>query len=187
MAVKTFTTGEVLTSADTNTYLANSGLVLIKTQVITGSVGAVSISNAFNSEYDNYYILLSGGTMSSAAAIGAQLGPSSVSGYNTGYYAGISRVTKAAAQANLGTDNGSSWNYIAVGDTSGLTMSFKVFQPFLTKPTQMFTEWADPRTNDAWGAGGGSHQTASSFHEISIVGGSNIVGGTVSIFGYRKA
>jgi hypothetical protein len=27
MAIKTFTTGEVLTASDTNTYLANSGLV----------------------------------------------------------------------------------------------------------------------------------------------------------------
>jgi hypothetical protein len=27
MAIKTFTTGEVLTAADTNTYLANSGLI----------------------------------------------------------------------------------------------------------------------------------------------------------------
>jgi hypothetical protein len=31
MAIKTFTTGEVLTAADTNTYLANSGLVYVKT------------------------------------------------------------------------------------------------------------------------------------------------------------
>ncbi len=30
MAVKTFTTGEVLTAADTNTYLNNGGLVYIK-------------------------------------------------------------------------------------------------------------------------------------------------------------
>jgi hypothetical protein len=30
MAIKTFTTGEVLTASDTNTYLANAGLVFVK-------------------------------------------------------------------------------------------------------------------------------------------------------------
>jgi hypothetical protein len=186
MAIKTFTTGEVLTAADTNTYLANSGLVLIKSQVITGSVGAVTVTSAFNSTYDSYYITLSGGTMASAAAIGVQLGPSSVSGYDTGYYAGIARVTKGGASANLGTDNGATWNYVSVGDTSGVTMSFKLFEPFKAQKTRMFTEWADPRTTDSWGAGGGSHQTASSYSEFSIVGGANIVGGTVTVYGYRK-
>lgn len=186
MAIKTFTDNTTLPASDINTYLANSGLVLVKSQTITGSVASVTVTNAFNSTYDNYYILVSGGTMAGAAAIGAQLGPSSVAGYNTGYYLGVTRITAAAATANLGVSNGSNWVYVAVGDTSGLTMSFKVFEPFLTKPTRYFTEWADPRATDGWGAGGGSHQTASSFSDITIVGGSNIVGGSITVYGYRK-
>jgi len=186
MAVKTFTTGEVLTAADTNTYLANSGLVFIKSQVITGTVSAVTVTNAFSSTYDIYYITLSGGTMTAAAGIGCQLGPSSVSGYNTGYYGGIARVNSAAVSQNLGTNNESTWNYVSVGDTSAVTMSFKLFEPFLAKKTRMYTEWSDPRSNDAWGAGGGSHQTASSFTDFTISGGSSIIGGTVTVYGFRK-
>ena len=34
MAIKTFTTGEVLTASDTNTYLANAGLVYITSTAV---------------------------------------------------------------------------------------------------------------------------------------------------------
>ena len=58
MAIKTFTTGEVLTAADTNTYLANSGLVLVKSQTIGTGVASVTISDAFSTTYDNYRITI---------------------------------------------------------------------------------------------------------------------------------
>ena len=56
MAIKTFTTGEVLTASDTNTYLANSGLVYITSTAVSGST--VSVSNCFNSTYDWYKVVL---------------------------------------------------------------------------------------------------------------------------------
>jgi hypothetical protein len=55
MAIKTFTTGEVLTAADTNTYLANSGLVFVASTTFSASSG-VEMSNCFSSTYDNYEI-----------------------------------------------------------------------------------------------------------------------------------
>ena len=55
MAIKTFTTGEVLTASDTNTYLANSGLVFIASTTFAGSTG-VEMSNCFSSTYDNYEV-----------------------------------------------------------------------------------------------------------------------------------
>ena len=57
MAIKTFTTGEVLTAADTNTYLANSGLVYV-TQASWTSQTGVNIDNCFTSTYANYRIML---------------------------------------------------------------------------------------------------------------------------------
>lgn len=53
MAIKTFTTGEVLTASDTNTYLANSGLVFVKSQTIGSAVTSVTVSDAFSATYDN--------------------------------------------------------------------------------------------------------------------------------------
>jgi len=56
MAIKTFTTGEVLTAADTNTYLANSGLVHITTVSYTSS-SAVQVDNCFSSVYTRYRVV----------------------------------------------------------------------------------------------------------------------------------
>tara|TARA_R110000822_G_scaffold151166_4_gene290299 strand:+ start:4930 stop:5490 length:561 start_codon:yes stop_codon:yes gene_type:complete len=57
MAIKTFTSGEVLTAADTNTYLANAGLIYVASTTFAGSAG-VEMSNCFSSTYDNYKILI---------------------------------------------------------------------------------------------------------------------------------
>lgn len=53
MAIKTFTTGEVLTAADTNTFLANAGLVYV-TSVTFGAGTTIQFTNAFTSTYRNY-------------------------------------------------------------------------------------------------------------------------------------
>ena len=57
MAIKTFTTGEVLTAADTNTYLANSGLVYISTTTISNST--TQFVGAFTDTYTNYRAVFS--------------------------------------------------------------------------------------------------------------------------------
>jgi hypothetical protein len=54
MAVKTFTTGEVLTAADTNTYLANSGLVYVGGNTFTNTT-AVDITG-FTGTYSMYQV-----------------------------------------------------------------------------------------------------------------------------------
>lgn len=58
MAVKTFTTGEVLTASDTNTYLNNGGLVYITGTSFT-TASTVTVDNCFSSTYDHYRILIS--------------------------------------------------------------------------------------------------------------------------------
>ena len=58
MAIKTFTSGAVLTAADTNTYLANSGLVYISEGSTSSSVTGLNFNNVFSSTYDNYRIVI---------------------------------------------------------------------------------------------------------------------------------
>jgi hypothetical protein len=57
MAIKTFTTGEVLTASDTNTYLANSGLVYISTTTMSQSTN--QFVGAFTDAFTNYRAVLS--------------------------------------------------------------------------------------------------------------------------------
>jgi len=65
MAIKTFTTGEVLTAADTNTYLANSGLVYIT----SGTLSGTAIDGIFTTTYDNYRIVFTNISTSTGALI----------------------------------------------------------------------------------------------------------------------
>lgn len=57
MAIKTFSSGEVLTSSDTNTYLANSGLVYITGGTQSGST-ALNVDSVFTSTYLNYRLVM---------------------------------------------------------------------------------------------------------------------------------
>jgi hypothetical protein len=69
MAIKTFTVGEVLTAADTNTYLANSGQVLLS-QTNFGPLATNQFTSAFNATYRNYRALI---TITASAATAVYL------------------------------------------------------------------------------------------------------------------
>jgi hypothetical protein len=58
MAIKTFTTGEVLTASDTNTYLANSGLVYVGAGTLSLTTSATNVTGVFSSTYKQYRVLL---------------------------------------------------------------------------------------------------------------------------------
>ena len=58
MAIKTFTSGSVLTASDTNTYLNNGGLVYITQGELTSSTAALTFNDVFSSTYDNYRIVV---------------------------------------------------------------------------------------------------------------------------------
>jgi hypothetical protein len=185
MAIKTFTTGEVLTAADTNTYLANSGLVYVTSASVGTASTSVTIANCFSSTYDNYRITLAGGVASGNYAIGLRLGPTSVTGYNTSYYAALNYLTWAGTAGNARDNNFSKWTYVGAGEANQAVMCVDVLQPFLTKYTTYGAQYMD---SGLTGPTGGSHQVASSFSGITVlIDSGTMTGGTVTVYGYRKA
>jgi hypothetical protein len=93
MSVKTFTTGEVLTASDTNTYLANSGLVYVTQADLTS---ALQITNCFSTTYDAYRIVVNTATVSASADITVQLVSGSTP-YTTANYNDIGTLTGFAS------------------------------------------------------------------------------------------
>ena len=184
MAVKTFTTGEVLTASDTNTYLNNGGLVYITSATVGTAVSSVTVSNVFSSTYENYRIIYTGGTLSAASQITFQLGSST-----TGYYGGLSRVDTAAAASNIAMNNTAAWTYSGIGDGDGALLEMEVFQPYTTFYTRAKLSWIDLRTTNAWGMGGGVHRVAASYSSFTIgyQVGVTATGGTIRVYGYRQA
>jgi hypothetical protein len=104
MAIKTFTTGEVLTAADTNTFLTNAGLVYVTQATFTTST-AVQVNNVFTSTYPHYRVIIIITTSSQNQNVSFQLsknGTPSATGYG---YGGLTSTWGAAATGNFQAGN----------------------------------------------------------------------------------
>ena len=179
MAIKTFTTGEVLTASDTNTYLANGGLVTVASG--TATAGTLIIAGAFSSTYDSYRLVLNA-IGNSGAEITAQfrVGTStSATGYNWGLWGLL--------------ENGTVSNYAATNQTFLTTCygvgSFvcDIFAPYLAQETW----YAGTQVMNVSGTVylrqvAGRHTPTTSYDQLVIVVPSST---TVrySLMGYRKA
>jgi hypothetical protein len=182
MAIKTFTTGEVLTAADTNTYLANSGLVYIKSQTIGSGVSSVTVSSAFDSTYDNYKIIVSGGTASGNFVTRLTLGATA-----TGYYYAGAYCTFAGAVSGSSGANVTSW-LVTAHNANNVVADVNVFQPNLAKNTSYAANYFGPGTGDgAFAVQGWLNDTTAYTAFTLTASGGTYTGGTITVYGYRKA
>jgi len=186
MAIKTFTTGEVLTAANTNEFLANSGLVYVASTSFNG-VG-FSVNNCFTSTYDNYRVEINGYANSNADC-------------NWRFRSGGTDLSTAVYQyASQGSFGGGRNDAGATGQTSiGFTPSMgngrysgagiEVYGPNTTY------SWKTTNTNcsfahDAVGVivrnVAGACNSSTQFDGFSIITGGATIVGTCTIYGYRK-
>jgi hypothetical protein len=181
MAIKTFTTGEVLTAADTNTYLANSGLVYVTSATVGTGVSSVTITNCFNTTYDAYEVVLSNVDCSaSTSALILQLvdsggTPATTNYKSTGFY-----MTYVSTTVN--GINGSAWEASLSASNFGGKIS--IFNPFLAVPSYYNNATPDDTYLRVYG---GIHTTASSYVSLKFVPNSGtLTGGNIAVYGYRK-
>ena len=180
MAIKTFTTGEVLTAADTNTYLANSGLVFVKSQTIGTSVSSVTVSSAFSADYDNYLILMAGNSSTADDNGRMTLGAAS-----SGYYGNLLYATPSAPGTFNGAsdNNGAYFGYIWRSYAGG-NANIYVGSPFLTRPTTVSGNWITTAANGNY-TGVLTGTTSYTSFTLTCAAGA-LTGGTISVYGYRK-
>jgi hypothetical protein len=183
MAIKTFAVGEVLTASDTNTYLANSGLVYVTSTTVGSAVSSVTISNCFSSTYDNYRISFVGTTPSATDSFRFQLGSSTTGHYGSMYY----DSWDGAATGTLRVGNAGSI-YISLDEASTKTSGviFDVLAPNLAQPTQMSGTWSG-RGFAGWFGGLQSSSTAYTSFTIKPDSAGTFTGGVITVYGYRKA
>jgi hypothetical protein len=190
MAIKTFTTGEVLTAADTNTYLANSGLVYVTSGSL--STATTDFVGCFTSTYDNYRILITSPQVNSAADIYFRLldgtTPKTTNyyygsvGYNT---AGTALNTFAAGGAEVYTG----WTCSAGGAGTDIGMlSADITSPFVAKKTSFAGSYMAFQTAYKVGTFSATQTDSTAFSglRISTLTAATLTG-TVTIYGYRKA
>lgn len=185
MAVKTFGS-ERLTSTDINTYLTNSGLVYIKSQTVGTAVASVTVSSAFSTDFDNYKVLWNNGVTSTTTSVNMTLG-ATATGYNSVLVYGQYGNTTVTAVNN---QNGSSWTYMAYGSTDAVVLAAEIYQPFLTKYTMFQSHHIQlsGAGGNAAGYNAGVLTNTTSYTSFTLAPGSGtLTGGTITVYGYRKA
>jgi len=182
MAVKTFTAGEVLNASDTNTYLANAGLVYVKSTTVGAGVASVAVSSAFLADYDNYLITYTGGVLSAATNIRLQLGATTAGYYFSFIY---NPYSSATVFANVNDNNGAIFSFVGAGNTNYARLTANVYNPFTANRTAIATQYSDASNG---GTGNGYLDNATSYTAFTLSPSTGtMTGGTITVYGYRKA
>jgi hypothetical protein len=190
MAIKTFTTGEVLTAADTNTYLANSGLVYITGGSL--STATTDFVGCFSSTFDNYRVVINAPAVSSAADIYFRLLIGTTPTFVNYHYVVLGANTAGTTLNTFGVGSGeiyTGWTTTsgAAGLNVGLVVS-DITSPFLAKRTGFTGSLFSYQTAFKHGTFGGIQDSDTSHTglRISTLTAATLTG-TVTIYGYRKA
>lgn len=189
MSVKTFTT-EVLTSADTNTYLANSGLVYV-TQASWVSGTSLSVNNCFTSTFADYKIVVRNAKHATTSV--NLLFRLRVGGVDTGgasYYYGRQYIAMGGATG--GTTGGSAVAEIQPGIVASTANAgsgvIDVFDPQLSAVTTTHFQGIWSTTTGEASVGSGVLNNTTSYDGFSLIANSgNLAGLTVYVYGYRQS
>lgn len=183
MAVKTFATGEVLTASDTNTFLANAGLVYVTSTTIGTGVTSITVSNCFSSTYAAYRILIEVNDTNGTASNTLQLSGITGSNYFTG---GSYGSWGTAAQTGYGPAAQTSWIASAnVLNGTNTQITWEVVNPNIArrKHGTVFSEAGNGHTS--FNLLCNSTSTATGF--VLSKAGDTMTGGTIVVYGYRIA
>ena len=184
-----FSAGQILTSANMNSTgdAVNSlGLFFIKSQTIGSGVSSVTVSSAFSTDYEDYFITVTGSSVSANQPnllfrVGATTSSYNYAGMYVGYSS--STVTGDASLAGSGFVMGACGN----GTTgNGVThMALTVKQPFVTQATIFNAQNASASWSSFYN---GIMNNGTSYTAFTILPTSGtLTGGTIRVFGYRKS
>jgi len=159
---------------------AYPGLRLVKKQTIGSAVASVAVTGAFSATYENYLVIVSGGTMSATNSINVILGATTSNYSNVLVYGSYTSTTVTAANNNAG----SSWTFMGYGNTNTAFCQFELYQPFLSKNTLMASNHMQFAGLVA-GRNGGVLNDSSSYTGFTITPASGtLTGGTIYVYGY---
>jgi hypothetical protein len=156
------------------------GLTFIKEQIVGTNVASVTVTEAFNSTYDDYLIFITGG--SGGGNLSLQFGSTSTGYYAGGYINFYGGTFNGEAQSNAGA-----FSRVGRASSAGSVGRIEVYQPFAARRTLVSYAGAVLETGGfAWSGSGFLNDTNSytSFTLSPNVG--TLTGLSIKIYGYRK-
>ena len=158
-----------------------SGLTLVKSQTIGTTVASVTISDAFNANYDAYKVVITGGSGAGGVQLNITFGATT-----TGYYYGVIYNNFGTSVGAVGGNNTSSLNLFGTAQTNGIDFNADIVNPFLAKETMVVGhEWHDA-TNTGSSRGYVSGTTSYTAFTLTCSTGT-LTGGTIRIYGYANS
>jgi len=164
-------------------WINTSGLQLVKKQTIGTGVSSVTVTSAFSATYDNYKIIVTGGSNSSGTTnVLTTLGGSTTGYYYNLIYTNYNTTTPLALSAS----NTSSWAYSAASTgTNGWQMNLDVFAPFLAARTGMCGNYINLGPALSAGPIGGFIENTNSHTAFTLTpSAGTLTGGTIYVYGY---
>jgi hypothetical protein len=186
MAIKTFATGEVLTASDTNTFLANSGLVYVTGGTVSATL--LSVSNCFTSTYRDYVLVIDDFlTPSGVRTIGLQLQSSGTPHTSAYYWAGYySTWAGGFGAANSGGGGMASWSINTTGGYSPSQSTITIANP--NNSSKKANIVVSAINYDAGYHVGGYHDVSANYDGFRIFNSSSdTCNFNWALYGYRKA
>jgi hypothetical protein len=159
-----------------------AGLTLVVAQTIGTSVSSVTVTNAFSTTYDDYLVIVSGGTATGSGTLTLKLGAATTGYYETQIYATYTSSTVS----NYSQSNTSAFSFGRVS-TAALNGYGIVSSPYLTKRTVLWGTSSATVTGDSSGTTTGMLDNATSYTDLVIGSGSSMTGGTIRVYGYQKS
>jgi hypothetical protein len=155
---------------------ASNGVITVNSGIST-----VSVTNAFNSSYDNYKIMMSKIDIDTAAAFIFF----TLTGVNSGYYSVYSYQAASSATPSYNRiNNGAYWVLAYSSRTDDGAVDMTVFNPnrgFRTNATWMAS------MEDVFGYGGGMQANNEPYTGFTLnMSSGNFNGGTIRVYGYRN-
>jgi hypothetical protein len=176
MPVPDFSPGEVLTAAA----MDSIGLWLVKTQTVGSAVASVTVTDAFNADFSNYKIVITGTVGSNTADTNFQFTGITGSVYiSQGFFqsSGVAAITTYTTNTTF-TPVGS------LGNANNTQIILEISSPNLAaaKYMQIMTNSSLLRVNAACQIASTTQSTG--FTLTPALG--TITGGTIRVYGYRN-
>ena len=161
---------------------AYPGLRLIKKQTIGSAVSSVSVTSAFSATYENYKIVISGGTASATGELLLKLTGITTSYYTQLQYNSFGFTTPLAASSS----NIAYFNWAGTCSSNGLNMDVSLNNPFLAKFKSFFAPFVVLQVaGGVSGMANGLLASTSSATGFTIEASTGtLTGGTIYVYGY---
>jgi hypothetical protein len=185
MAYKLFTS-EVLTSADTNTYLANSMATFVNQTDITAGASSVVVSNCFTSAYDRYKIIIQTNVNTGGGAQGLAFTPNVT---NSGNYSSLMYQTATSGTVLGFNSTNQTYFVVGFGGINQIMVEIDDYNPRYGTGSTGVCRWASYDNSNSTGGTGSMWSITSGTNTgftFASGGGYTMGAGTCRVYGYRK-